>query len=726
MLSGEFVRRRLTLLVFLIVAEIVCSQFTVAEEPQPAVERKIDFARDIQPIFKTHCSGCHGAKKQESSYRLDVKQTALAGGDFGDPAIIPGNSADSPLIKYVSGDDPDMLMPPEGEKLKPQEIALLRAWIDQGAVWPRELAGTGTKEKLTTQWWSFQPLSKAAPPQLENEAAVANPIDAFILAKLREKQLSPSPPAERPILARRLYLDMHGLLPTVEQLQAFLDGTNATAYATLVDQILESPRYGERWARHWLDVVRFAETDGFEMNQDRPRAYHYRDYVIAAFNDDKPYDKFVYEQLAGDALGVEAATGFLVGGAYDKVKSPDINLTLMQRQDELADMINTTSTTFLGLTVGCARCHNHKFDPILQTDYYSLQAVFAGVKHGERPLNNKQSDDLKQRLETVAQKLDTLEIELTKLGVNPPVNSAKNIDRHDPVTAKFVRFTIEKTNNGAQPCLDELEIWTAAAGDENPQNVALASLGAKASSSGNYPSNPKHKLEHIHDGRYGNSRSWISDTSGSGWVQIELAKPFEIDRIVWGRDREGKFDERVPTGYRIEFAVEPDAWSEFSSSSTRLSTAGTIDEQLTAIAPKIRQEVAEKLQHYQVLGRQQSELETAAVPAVYAGVFEQPAPTHRLYRGDPQQKREEVNPDALEVIGSLELTAETPEQARRAALAEWITRPENPLTARVMVNRIWQLPFRHRTGCDSQRFRRQRRPSDASRIAGLASWRIYA
>lgn len=661
-----------------------------ADKLPPAAKRKINYERDVLPIFQARCVSCHGPKKQESSYRIDVKKNAVAGGDFGDPAIIPGKSADSPLIHYVAGVDPDMLMPPEGKRLTVREISLLRAWIDQGLVWPDSFAGAKKTEKLTTDWWSFQPLRKVEPPRFTDTSWIANPIDAFILAKLKAKKLTPSPPADHKILARRLFLDMHGLLPSAEDNQP-------TAYADLVERVLKSPRYGERWARHWLDVVRFAETDGFEMNQDRPRAYHYRDYVIAAFNDDKPYDRFVFEQLAGDAVGVEAATGFIVGGAYDKVKSPDINLTMMQRQNELADMINVTGTTFLGLTVGCARCHNHKFDPIVQTDYYGLQAVFAGVKHGERPLNGEQSREQQQQLKTVERRLKTLEIELTKLGVKPTVAADRNVDRHAPVTARFIRFTILATNNGAEPCIDELEIWTPARGDVKSRNVALASAGATTKSSGDFPGNGKHKLKHLNDGRYGNSRSWISKTSGKGWVQVELAEPVEIDRIVWGRDREGKFSDRLATEYRIEVATVPDQWQPFSSAETRLSPEGKTDQQLGQRLVNATAETLDRvrglLKESQTLTVKQKQLSTAVLPAVYAGQFEQPGPTHRLYRGDPLMKREPVVPDAVSIIGSLGLAGDAPERERRIALARWITRPNNPLTARVMVNRIWHYHF---------------------------------
>ena len=340
-----------------------------------------------------HCYPCHGPQKQESGFRLDRKSAALGVADQGESPIVSGKSAESPLVRFVSGFNPDTLMPPKGKgtRLSDGQIGLLRAWIDQGAKWPEDAdEPANEKPSLTTDHWALKRVADVEPPKID-DPWIANGVDAFILAKLREKELAPAPPADRVMLARRLYLDMHGLPPTPEEVRQFIEDVSPDAYSRLVERVLASPRYGERWAQHWLDVVRFAESDGFEMNHERPHAWHYRDYVIRAFNEDKPYDRFVYEQIAGDAVGENAATGFLVAGPLDRVTSPDITLTLMQRQDELADITNTTGTAMLAMTMGCAGCHNHKFDPILQKDYYSLQAIFAGVRHGERPLQNKES-----------------------------------------------------------------------------------------------------------------------------------------------------------------------------------------------------------------------------------------------------------------------------------------------------------------------------------------------
>jgi len=670
-----------------------------AAEPGSAADGGVDFAEEIQPLFAQHCYECHGPQKQESNFRLDVRQIAVAGGDFGEPAIVSGKPNESPLLAYISGEGAIVMPPEEEQRLSAAEIALVRRWIEQGANWPDELAGDASHQTLSSDHWAFQPLAESAPPAVDDNGWSAGAIDRFIFRRLAEAGLRPSSPADRHTLIRRLYLDMHGLPPTSHEIETFLANDRPDAYPLLVESVLASPRYGQRWARHWLDVVRFAETNGFETNTPRPNAYHYRDYVIKALNEDKPYDEFVFEQIAGDTVGADAATGFLVGGPWDTVKSPDINLTLMQRQDEMADIINTTGTAFLGLTLGCARCHNHKFDPVLQKDYYSLQAVFAGVRHGERPY---QTPEYKARMaiaEQVADEIATLRRELAPLEtkLRPPVSPERNVEEFEPIAARWVRFLVHQTNDGAEPCIDELEIYRAGTFDSaEPENVALATAGTLLQSSGDYAGSPRHKLEHLNDGQHGNERSWISNTSGKGWVIVELPEPTVIDHVVWGRDRNKKYRDRLAIDYRIEVAELPDAWQAVASSEDRLSHSEDDDPRhrydLTSLTSNELEQAEARLDELLALLERHDRL-TAAPPMVYAGRFEQPETTHRLYRGDPMQKREPVLPDALTLLGSLGLEEQTPEANRRTALARWMTSADNPLTARVIVNRLWHYHF---------------------------------
>ena len=264
------------------------------------------------------------------------------------------------------------------------------------------------KSAPASSYWAFQPVQRLQPPKS------GHPVDAFITAKLAKNKLTLSPPADRRTLIRRVYWDLTGLPPTPEAVATFLADKDPLAYEKLVDTLLASPRYGERWARHWLDVVRFAESNGFETNGERKNAWPYRDWVIRAFNDDKPYDRFLIEQLAGDAFGADEATGFIVGGSTDVVKSPDPVLTANQRADELHDMVSTTSSAFLGLTTGCARCHDHKFDPIAMTDYYAMVACFAGVQHGERAIKPANAAQLQAQSDAVRAKLVPIERKLAQ------------------------------------------------------------------------------------------------------------------------------------------------------------------------------------------------------------------------------------------------------------------------------------------------------------------------
>ena len=711
-----------TLLLLLAVSNAVLG----ADNPNPlppAATRAVDFVQDIQPIFKSRCFSCHDGAKQRGGLRLDVKSAALKGGESYAPAIVPGKSADSPLVRFVAGLEDGLLMPPEGDRLTAEQIGLLRAWIDQGAKWPDSAAGIDDP----ASHWSFQPVQRPAVPVISNRWT-RSPVDAFVIQRLSPGKttdggdsppsLDPSPEADRVTLIRRLSFDLLGLPPSPDEVADFVTDPHPDAYERLVDRLLASPHFGERWARHWLDVVRFAESDGFETNQPRPNAWPYRDYVIRAFNDDKPFDQFITEQLAGDTLGVDEATGFIVGGAYDRVKSPDPGLTAQQRADELHDMVSTTGSALMGLTVGCARCHNHKFDPISQVDYYSMKAVFAGVQHGDRPLASDNVEQHREQIARVNAELNEIERALwafeplavvagpvrrgspdpaetpdRRSPLRPAVQRRTNVDRFAPTRAKFVRFTIDETNGGAQPCLDEVEVFTTEA---KPRNVALAAHGTKVASASNLPGYEIHQLPHVHDGRYGNGASWISNEAGRGWVLFEFPVAVEIDRVLWSRDRpaDGKFSDRIATKYRIEIGMTADKMhvvataddrQPFGSTTTPPPARGLVNGQ--------DQREAERLTARQAaLNETLRQLTTPS--QVYAGRFATPEPTHRFHRGDPLQPKEPLAPASLASFGQTwTLPLDAPEATRRRQLAQWITNPAHPLTARVLVNRFWHFHF---------------------------------
>ncbi len=543
--------------------------------------------------------------------------------------------------------------------------------------------------------WAFQPVQRLPLPTIA--AAPGNTIhaiDAFVLAQLAANRLTAAPEADRRTLIRRLWLVMLGMPPTPEEVRAFAADTAPLAFERLVDRVLADPRYGERWARHWLDVIRFAETNGFETNRERTSAWRFRDYVIAAWNDDLPYDRFLREQLAGDCYGADVATGFLVGGPVDIVGSPDPVLTAQQRADELDDMASTTGSALLGLSIGCARCHTHKFDPISHREYHAMAAMFAGVKHGERELPlpadaAKLRDELDARIVTLEQQLARF-LAPVPAARREAVEIARNEERFAPVAARWLRFTVLATNSG-EPCLDELEAWS---GD---RNVALATHGTIATASSTLPGHAIHRLEHVHDGLVGNDHSWISNEVGAGWIQLEFAAQVQIDRITWGRDREGRFRDRLATHYRIEVADEPRQWQLVASDEGRAPLPAatqkpSLPDYRFDSAPPAEAELGRRW-HSELLAAQRERAAMAKPPKAYAGTFVQPGPQHRLHRGDPMQPRELVAPATLDLFAPIALAVDAPEQQRRRALADWITRKDHPLTARVLVNRLWQHHF---------------------------------
>lgn len=347
-------------------------------------ERPIDFARDVAPILEQHCIRCHQSSNKKSGIQLATFADLKA-----NEYVIAGDPDESYLVEVVSaaaGEKP--MMPTDGAPLSAKEVSAIRKWIRQGARWPDDVV-LKERSKADRNWWSLRPLAVSEPPStgIPSEWA-ANPIDRFIYARLSEAGLRPSGPADRRKLIRRVTYDLTGLPPTPEEIKAFERDQSADSYEKLVDRLLASPRYGEQWGRHWLDVTRFGESTGFEVNHLIDNAWPFRDYIIRSLNDDKPFDRLVMEHLAGDAVGagdsaVEVGLTFLVCGPVDIVGNKDAVQAAQIRADTVDEMIRATGEAFLGLTVGCARCHDHKFDPISQRDYYSLYATFAGVYHEE-------------------------------------------------------------------------------------------------------------------------------------------------------------------------------------------------------------------------------------------------------------------------------------------------------------------------------------------------------
>ena len=463
----------------------------------------VDYVREVRPIFEKHCYECHGPDKQKNGYRLDIKSVALTGGEGHAPNLIAGKSAESPLFRFVSGADKDLAMPPKS-RLNAAQIDTLKRWIDEGAVWPDGVDVAKVEDRL--DWWSFKPLKQGAGSKEQG-------VDAFIRAKLAEKGLQPSPPADARTLIRRLYFDLIGLPPSPEEVLAFETemrrersrgreasaltstsphlhlSTSPLAYERLVDRLLASPRYGERWARHWLDLVHFGETHGYDKDKPRNNAWPYRDYVIRALNNDKPYARFVEEQIAGDVLypsttdGI-TALGFISAGPWDLIGHMEVPETKLDgkiaRHLDRDDMVQNAMGTFCSLTVQCAQCHYHKFDPISQEDYYSLQAVFAAV---DRTDVSYYPDDASM------QQFTALDNQRRKLAL-----TIKSLEEPLKAKAGAAYVALSKRIDGAAD---------------------------KASTA-----NPNAKPD------FGYHSAISNDQNTAKWVQVDLGRSVEIDRVV--------------------------------------------------------------------------------------------------------------------------------------------------------------------------------------------------
>lgn len=643
--------------------------------------REIDFVRDVRPIFEKHCYDCHAGDTHKSGLRLDVKSAALIGGDNHGPDIVPGDVAGSPLIQFLTTDNEDHLMPPRKkgrESPTSEEIDTLTKWVEQGAVWPDGVDRVELED--TSDHWSFKPL--AVPPGEHS-------IDSFILRKLEEEALSHSPEADRGTWLRRVTFDLIGLPPTPEELETFLSDSSSRAYETVVDRLVASPHYGERWAQHWLDVVRYADTHGFEVNTERAYAYPYRDYVIESFNANTPWDQFIREQIAGDAFEKPQATGFLVTAAalLPGQIGKDEESKRLARQDELGEIVTNTGEAFLGLSIGCARCHDHKFDPIPAKDYYSMQAFFAGVRYGDREVANPELDelvsDLRGKLHPIDEELDRYLLPALGKEKRAPVSARVNVEAFPPVKATRLRFTTLATisENLREPYLDELEVYHV-----DGENVAL---GCKTITDGSRP-------EAAVDGIYGNLSSWKSKRKGGGSLQVIFSKPELISKVVWGRDRTGKYPDRLASRYVIEVETSPGEWEKVADASNRrpfekeLARADLYQEQ--DIAPEYQERAAELVKLRTPLVNELNQYGSGR-QLVFAAQSHAPEPMHLLNRGDPEQPKDEVAPASLSFLEPVALPKNSGDVERRRALGNWITNPDNPLTARVAVNRIWQWHF---------------------------------
>jgi mono/diheme cytochrome c family protein len=587
----------------LLIVSLLFSSDGVSSQPKPFQDD--DLARQAYTILQKNCFACHGATKM-SGLDLRTNASLRAGGDHG-PAIVPFEADESRLYKYVThAHKPEM---PPGKKLAEAEIETLRRWIEAGASLEgiKEASGNAADRKedpelariperpITAEersFWAFQRPPRVSPPRVSHPGWGKHPIDAFLLAEMKARGLKPSPPADRRTLIRRAYLDLLGLPPSPEEVAAFVADSAPGAWERLIDRLLTSPHYGERWARHWLDLVRYADSGGFEFDVDRPDAWRYRDYVVKSFNDDKPYEQFVKEQLAGDEYAPDSqeamiATGFLRlgpegGGGGER-----------GRQDALEDVIATSSLTFMGLTVACARCHDHKFDPIPQQDYYRIQAVFSPTRPVQFPLVGA---DVVAAHRAEMQRIENLQ---------KPLKKAK-----DDLEAPYLKILVDEA----------------------------------------------------------------------------VSKLPEYLQIAWRTPPEKRTPGQRLNVNQIRKTLEDDT----------LSNRITEEQIVARMSEDDRRKHQELSEQIRALDRQKPKPYPTARAIGEDGP--KPRPTYFLHRGSVDVKGPEVKPGALSVISETDLQFLAPPASaksswRRRGFAEWLVSPQHPLTARVMVNRIWQHHF---------------------------------
>lgn len=725
-----------------------------------------DFDRTIAPLLAGRCLECHSGSEPEGSLDLTRRASALEGGDSG-AAVTPGKLAESLLWQRVEADE----MPPK-HPLDDAEKELLRNWIVSGAAWgtePIDPFRFTTDNRAGYDWWSLQPLRDVAVPEVDDKSWPRNPIDNFIAARLAENGLGHSPVADPRTLVRRLYFDLIGLPPSPERVTEFAEDPSDEAYAELVDQLLDSPRYGERWGRHWLDVVRFGESNGFERNAPRDNFWYYRDWVINALNDDMPYDAFVRRQLAGDLLNPgpdgAAAVGFLVAGVHNTVVGQSERMKKLARQDELEEIVATIGQTFLGLTVNCGRCHDHKFDPIRQSEYYRLTAAIAGVQHGERVERTVEEKLEIEQLAVdgarVAEKLARIdgearrEILTARSGDNArllaapqalarwefdenfddsigdlhgrPAGSARIEDGALVVDGKsYVETPPLGQSIGAKTLeawvqLDTLDQHGGAAisiettdgiifdaivfAEQKPNRWLPGSNNFARTKPFSGPEDREAATRPVHvaivyesDGTitgYRDGQPYGKPIKKSGLQSYEPGKA----EIVFGLRHKPAGGNRYLRGriFKAAFydrALSPEEVSASAASSNEYVSEAAIVEWLPE---RQRLERAELKHRSAELNKQRAALETASNRKMYTMAPGQPATTRVLLRGDVMQEGEVVTPGGVASVVGVDadfgLPADANDARRRRELAEWVTSADNPLFARVIVNRVWHYHF---------------------------------
>jgi hypothetical protein len=643
---------------------------------------KLKFEDDILPLLEDYCIDCHGPDKSKSGFRVDRRVHLLKGGDSGLSAVIPAKPNKSYMIEVIKSDDPEIGMPPKGGKLFDDEVELLEQWIAEGAVWPGQM-----KDKIEegTDHWAFQSIDRPTIPKKSK-----NPIDSFIDRRLKVEGIPANKKTDPLSLIRRASVVLTGLPPQPSRVADFLSDYNKNpeqAYTVLVDELLASPHFGERWAQHWLDVIRWAETNGSESNLYRKLAWVYRDYVIRAFNQDLPYDEFVKQQLAGDGMGVGEALGFLVAGPHVPAATvgQEASAIRQARADRMDEIMQTVGASMLGVTMSCARCHNHKFDPISIQDYYSMTAVFQDIEFGSRFPEFSQTHPRKAKANEIWRGVAE---NRNKIRNKTPTweedwGGYKEI-HWKPIEVVGLRLNFWSGYVG----LDEVEIFGLPS--EN-FNLARATNGTKVRTDLAFAQQrDRFPVFRVIDGKYGTQRwqaSYNKQKKQNPWLEFTFERPVKVGRLRMSSNREYYYETDYLEQknkfnfdqFLVNVKLVDGTWKEIASIqeirdfNKREKSVGDAVGEINHLAYKLSEE-----------GPRPS----------FVGSFIEPKITRVLHRGSPENPRDIVPPAAPKILsGELEVDNEDSGRARRAEFAEWMVNENNPLTARVMANRIWQHVF---------------------------------
>ena len=643
---------------------------------------KLEFEDDILPLLEDYCIDCHGPDKSKSGFRVDRRVHLLKGGDSGLSAVIPAKPDKSYMIEVIKSDDPEIGMPPKGGKLFDDEVELLEQWIAEGAVWPGQM-----KDKIEegTDHWAFQSIDRPTIPKKSK-----NPIDSFIDRRLKVEGIPANKKTDPLSLIRRASVVLTGLPPQPSRVADFLSDYKKNpeqAYTVLVDELLASPHFGERWAQHWLDVIRWAETNGSESNLYRKLAWVYRDYVIRAFNQDLPYDEFVKQQLAGDGMGVGEALGFLVAGPHVPAATvgQEASAIRQARADRMDEIMQTVGASMLGVTMSCARCHNHKFDPISIQDYYSMTAVFQDIEFGSRFPEFSQTHPRKAKANEIWRGVAE---NRNKIRNKTPTweedwGGYKEI-HWKPIEVVGLRLNFWSGYVG----LDEVEIFGLPS--EN-FNLARATNGTKVRTDLAFAQQrDRFPVFRVIDGKYGTQRwqaSYNKQKKQNPWLEFTFEKPVKVGRLRMSSNREYYYETDYLEQknkfnfdqFLVNVKLVDGTWKEIASIqeirdfNKREKSVGDAVGEINHLAYKLSEE-----------GPRPS----------FVGSFIEPKITRVLHRGSPENPRDIVPPAAPKILsGELEVDNEDSGRARRAEFAEWMVNENNPLTARVMANRIWQHVF---------------------------------